>query len=291
MYMDIAGRRQPQNWVHRKQIPITDKGQPAEVTGFARRAEDQLKARAPEPSYPLSYDETQRLLKELQALKVANAELEAFNAAVSHDLCTPLTTINGYCQVLTELCSAQLDEQSKQFLHGIYAGTLRMKQLISSMLEFSRNTQVAAARETVDVSEVAKAVAAELKLAAPKRRVSFRIAEGITGNGDPGLWRSVLDNLLGNAWKYSAGREKTVIDFGTADVAGRRVCFVRDNGPGFDMTFADQLFLPFKRIAGADVAGNGIGLATVDRIVKRHGGRIWAESKPGKGATFFFTMQ
>ena len=126
---------------------------------------------------------------------------------------------------------------------------------------------------------------------APERSVAFLIAKGITINGDPGLWRCVLDNLIGNAWKHSAGREKTVIAVGRTNLGGRPAYFVRDNGPGFDMALADGLFLPFQRVPGTASEGHGIGLATVDRIVRRNGGRVWAESQPGAGATFYFTME
>ncbi|TWJ14316.1 sensor histidine kinase [Geobacter argillaceus] len=224
-------------------------------------------------------------------LAAANIELEAFNFTVSHDLRKPLSIIHGYCQLVQELCREQLDEQSKEFIQEIYEGTKSMNRLITSLLRFSRATRTEMRRETVDMSAMAKAVASELQLAEPERRVSFRIAEGITGNGDEGLWRIVLDNLIGNAWKYSANREEAVIEFDMKEVDGKPACFVRDNGPGFDMAHADKLYIPFQRIPGIDVEGHGIGLATVERIVRRHGGRIWAESEPGKGATFFFTME
>jgi len=291
MYMETERRRQPQLWMGRRQSADRSKCQAVEAPGMRRSADKELPARGSESGSVLSDSEAQGLLKKLQLLTAQNSELEAFNATVSHDLCTPLTTINGYCQVLRELCSDQLDANAKEYLQGIYEGTLRMKELISSMLEFSRVTQAAPHRETVDLSEMAGRVAQELKSATPKRRTAFRIAKGITGSGDPGLWRSVLDNLIGNAWKHSAGRAKTAIVFGQADLAGRPVYFVRDNGPGFDMAQADRLFLPFQRVPGTGADGHGIGLATVNRIVKRNGGRVWAESAPGAGATFYFTME
>ena len=288
MYMELERRREPQKWVSRSRAAEGGKKQHVESAEMQRRAEGA--SQAPEAGLSLSYHEARGLLEKLQVLTDANRELEAYNATVSHDLCTPLTAINGYCQVLREICGDQLDENAKDYLQGIYQGTLRMKALISSMLEFSRVTQPALNSERVDLSEMARAVAKELKLTAPNRAVTIRIAKGITDLGDPGLWRSVLDNLIGNAWKHSAGREKTVIAFGRKILAGSPVYFVRDNGPGFDMAQADRLFLPFQRVAGTGVQGHGIGLATVDRIVKRRGGRVWAESQPGAGATFFFTM-
>jgi signal transduction histidine kinase len=291
MYLETERRRQPQLWLGRSQSAERKKSQVGEAFGMRRSADGEPLARGVDSGASLSELDAQGLLRKLQLLTIQNGELEAFNATVSHDLCTPLTTINGYCQVLRELCGDQLDANAKEYLQGIYEGTLRMKELISSMLEFSRSTQVAATRQSVDLSEMAALVARELKVAAPKRRTTVRIGKGITGHGDPGLWRSVLDNLIGNAWKHSAGREKTAISFGRKDLAGKPVYFVRDNGPGFDMALADRLFLPFQRVPGTGIEGHGIGLATVDRIVKRNGGRVWAESAPGAGATFYFTME
>ena len=288
MYMELERRRAPQKWVSSSRAAEVGKKQRVESAEMQRRLEGA--PQAPEAGLTLSYLEARGLLEKLQVLTDANRELEAYNATVSHDLCTPLTAINGYCQVLREICGDQLDENAKDYLQGIYQGTLRMKELISSMLDFSRVTRPAMNSERVDLSEMAQAVAKELRLTAPKRAVTIRIAKGMTDLGDRGLWRSVLDNLIGNAWKHSAGREKTVIAFGRKNLAGRPVYFVRDNGPGFDMALADRLFLPFQRVAGTGVQGHGIGLATVDRIVRRQGGRVWAESAPGAGATFFFTM-
>jgi signal transduction histidine kinase len=291
MYMETERRRQPQLWMARSQSVERTKCHPVEAVGMRRSADKEQSARVSESGLHPGELDAQGLLRKLQLLTVQNSELEAFNATVSHDLCTPLTTINGYCQVLRELCSDQLDENAKEYLQGIYEGTLRMKELISSMLEFSRVTRPAPYSETVDLSKMAGLVAKELKSSAPKRRTTFRIGKGLTGSGDPGLWRSVLDNLIGNAWKHSAGQEKTAIAFGQTELAGKPVYFVRDNGPGFDMELADRLFLPFQRVPGTKAEGHGIGLATVDRIVKRNGGQIWAESAPGAGATFYFTME
>lgn len=291
MYIGIEDRRQPQNSSSKDYAARTNRRKLPAAAALQLGAEDLLRATGSETGFPLSHDETRKLLKDMQALTEANTELEAFNASVSHDLCTPLTAINGYCQVLTALCSDQLDAQSKSYLQGIYHATLRMKQLIASLLDFSRISQVQLNREPVDLSGMAQEVAAELQVTAPERRVTFRIAKGMVVKGDPGLCRSVLDNIIGNAWKYSLGREKTVISFGVTRLAGKAVYSVRDNGPGFDMALADRLFVPFQRIPGTTVEGHGIGLATVDRIIRRHGGQIWAESKPGGGATFCFTME
>lgn len=223
-------------------------------------------------------------------LEVANVELEAFNYTVSHDLRLPLTVISGYCQVIDEQFGPQLDEQCRNYIQEIYESTLRMERLIDTLLEFSRVTRVKMCRQNVDLTTMAKSVAGGLMAMSPERPGAFQVAPGIEVEGDPELLRVVLENLLGNAWKYAGSRDEGVIDFGLTEVDGTPVFFVRDNGPGFDMAHADKLFLPFQRLPGTEVEGHGIGLATVERVVRRHGGRIWAESEAGRGATFFFTL-
>lgn len=223
-------------------------------------------------------------------LAAANQELEAFNYSVSHDLRSPLTNINTYCQVIIELCGDKLDEQCKEYIKGAIDETLHMSKLIEVLLNFSRLTQCEIRREAVDLSETATAVALMLQMNDPERRVSLSIAKGITVSGDKDLLRAVMGNLLGNAWKHTGKRAEAVIEFGVMGVEGKSVYFVRDNGSGFDMTHLDKLFIPFKRIPGTDVEGDDIGLATVSRIINRHGGKVWAEGEPGKGATFYFTL-
>jgi PAS domain S-box-containing protein len=224
-------------------------------------------------------------------LAAANRELEAFNYTVAHDLRKPLTVVNSYCQTLKELCGSQLDAHCKEYLQEAYDGTLRMNLLIDALLNFSRLAHVELHRETVDLSGMAQVVAAELRLAELGRRVTFWIAEGISVNGDPNLLQVVLDNLLGNAWKYTATKEEAVIEFGMTEIEGKPACFVRDNGAGFNMADADKLFTPFQRLPSSEgFEGHGIGLATVERIISRHGGKIWAEGERGKGASFYFTL-
>ena len=225
-------------------------------------------------------------------LESANSELEAFNAAVSHDLKTPLSNINGICQALMELHADRLDEEGQDLVRDLHSSTLRMSELINTFLGFSRLSHCTLVRQTVGLSHMAKKVATELGMAEPARRVTFRIAEGVACDGDPALLRAVLDNLLGNAWKYSSRREDAVIEFGMTEHDGKPAYFVRDNGEGFDMARAERLFTPFHRLPDQEeFTGHGIGLATVQRIVTRHGGRVWAESKPGMGATFYFTLK
>lgn len=224
-------------------------------------------------------------------LAAVNIELEAFNYSVSHDLRRPLTVINGYCQILRDLCRNQLDAESLYYIHEMYEGSLQMNRIIDTLLKFSCVTRVAMNHEKVNLSSIAEDVVVGLKAAEPGRQVTFQIASGIDANCDAGLSWALLDNLIGNAWKFTGRVEKAVIEFGVAEEEGKPVYFVRDNGPGFEMALADKLFIPFQRLPGTDVEGHGIGLATVERIVKRHGGRVWAESQTGKGATFFFTLE
>ena len=225
-------------------------------------------------------------------LEAANQELEAFNYSVAHDLRGPLTVINGYCQLISEMCGANLDDSCREYLAQTNNVTLRMNQLIDALLRFSSVAHTEPHRETIDLSEMALTIAGDLKMKHPERRSVFLIAGDIRVSGDPKLLRVVLNNLLGNAWKYTGEREETVIEFGQAEIDGKPVCFVRDNGEGFPMVDADMLFLPFRRLHGSEqFKGFGIGLATVERIIRRHGGRIWAEGTPGKGATFYFTLE
>jgi light-regulated signal transduction histidine kinase (bacteriophytochrome) len=224
-------------------------------------------------------------------LEAANRELEAFNYTISHDLRTPLTVVRGYTQVLLEMYGCGPDEPGAGYLRKIDRAARKMEDLTATLLDFSRLSRSAIIREMVDLSGIAGIVALELKVNEPQRNATFTIADGVEAEGDAQLLRVVLENLIGNAWKYTNGKEEALIEFGTAEKDGSRALFVRDNGPGFDMTHADRLFRPFQRLPGAeDVAGHGIGLATVQRIIHRHGGRVWAEGDPGKGATFYFTL-
>ena len=223
-------------------------------------------------------------------LELANEELEAFSYTVSHDLRKPLTTISGYCQLLLDLCP-ELSVQGRDFVEEIIGGTNRMNQLIDTLLEFSRMSHSQISRQHVDLSEMATQVALELRMAEPQRQVEVVIAQGLKEQGDPRLLRVVLENLLGNAWKYSAGSEAGRIEFGSAPADGKTAYFVRDNGLGFDSSHAELLFTPFRRLPGTEqFTGFGIGLATVSRIITSHGGRVWAEGEQGKGATFHFTV-
>jgi len=226
-----------------------------------------------------------------EELEAANLELEAFNYTVAHDLRNPLNIINSYCQMIKELYGDKLDEKCLHYIQLVYEGSLQMNRLIEALLNFSRLTNAELKREHVDLSRMAHEVARELKRTDAARRVTFMISKTICANGDYNLLRVVLSNLLDNAWKYTGIREEAVIVFGEKEIDGQTVYFARDNGHGFDMADAHKLFAPFQRLPGAEeYRGFGIGLATVERIIRRHGGRVWAESEPGMGATFFFTL-
>jgi len=240
-------------------------------------------------------EEIERLNADLAAraaeLEAAYREMEAFNYTVAHDLRKPLTAISGFCQVLREVCGTRLDDQCKGYLQEVFDGTWRMNGLIDALLNFSHLAHVEPRREGVDLSAIAQEAVAELQLSEPARRVTFNIAERVRVQGDANLLRVVLDNLIGNAWKYTGSRDEGIIEFGIKEIEGMPVYFVGDNGTGFDMADADKLFVPFHRLPGAEESsGFGIGLATVERIVRRHGGRVWAEGESGRGATFYFTL-
>ena len=231
------------------------------------------------------------LAEKADELVAANIELEAFNYTVAHDLRQPLNVLSMYCQSIRLLCGDQLQEKCMGYVEGAYEAVLRMNRLIGGLLNFSRMGRIEPSREMVDLSTLAHEVANELKLSEPERQVDFGIADGIVANGDASLLRIVLDNLLGNAWKYTGMKEKADIEFGVRDLNGVPAYFIRDNGAGFDMTDADKLFTPFLQLPGGEkTKGFGIGLATVERIISKHGGKVWAEGELDKGACFYFTL-
>ena len=226
-------------------------------------------------------------------LENANRELEAFSYSVSHDLRAPLRSISGFSQVLTEDYADRLDAEGQDYLKRIGDASQRMAQLIDDLLDLSRLSRGEVRRARVDLSVLAQAVIADLAAAHPERRVDVNIAPGLTAEADPHLVRTVLVNLLGNAWKYSSRKAHAHVAFGTTtDEDGQPAFFVRDDGAGFDMAYADKLFGAFQRLHGMkDFPGTGVGLATVQRIVHKHGGRVWAEGVVDGGATFYFTLQ
>jgi light-regulated signal transduction histidine kinase (bacteriophytochrome) len=224
-------------------------------------------------------------------LQQANMELEAFSYSVSHDLRAPLRAIDGFSRALLDEYAAGMDEQAGHYLQRIRRGAQKMSQLINDLLDLSRVSRTLLRKEPISLTELARGVVAELQNSEPERQVAVQIADGISASGDGRLMTIVLSNLLGNAWKYTAKRQKAEIVFGQQDQGAETVFYVRDNGAGFDMAYAGKLFAPFRRLHNdSEFEGTGIGLATVQRIVARHRGRIWAEAMVDRGATFYFTL-
>ena len=225
-------------------------------------------------------------------LSAANRELEAFAYSVSHDLRAPLRGIDGFSQLLLEQHSVALGSQGMDYLQRVRRGIQRMGNLIDDLLKLSRVTRAPLIRASVDLSSMAAEIAADMQRQMPERKVAWRLQAGVAVMGDPGLMRIMMDNLLGNAWKYTRDAGAPVIEFGVTQRAGTGVeFFVRDNGAGFDMAYAARLFRAFQRLhASGEFEGTGIGLATVARIVERHGGRVRAEGETGKGATFHVAL-
>ncbi len=220
-----------------------------------------------------------------------NTELEAFVHSVSHDLRAPLRSIDGFSRALLEDLGERLDEAALDSVRRVRGATQRMKQLMEDLLALSHVTKTEIRDEAVDLSDLAKTIAGELLDDEPERKVTFEIADGLTARGDPSLLQMALENLLDNAWKFTSRHETGHIEFGSAKIGRELAYFVRDDGVGFDMAGRERLFVPFQRLhAESDFPGSGIGLPTVQRVVHRHGGRVWAEGSPEGGATFYFTL-
>jgi two-component system, sensor histidine kinase and response regulator len=231
------------------------------------------------------------LARQVDELNEVNRELETFSYTVSHDLRAPLNRIGGFSQALLDFHSAQLNDEARLYLQRIDKSARHMSDLVEDLLNFSRLTKVELNENRVNLSVVAAAIASDLRAREPERQVEFVIAPGTEVWGDASLLRAALLNLLENAWKFTRRREAGRIEFG-AENRGERVFFVRDNGAGFAMSEAPRLFRPFQRLhKESDFQGTGIGLATVERVIRRHGGRVWAEAAPERGATFYFTLR
>jgi light-regulated signal transduction histidine kinase (bacteriophytochrome) len=223
-------------------------------------------------------------------LEEANRELEAFSYSVSHDLRAPIRSIEGFSKALFEEYGEGLEAEGRDYLDRIRAATRRMSQLIDDLLGLSRINRAPLQRQQMDISNLAQKIISEIRERQGERAVSINIERGLTAEVDPGL-QALLENLLGNAWKFTAKRPQGRIDVGQEQHGEEIVFFVRDNGAGFDMAYAKMLFSPFQRFdSEAEFEGTGIGLATVQRIVSRHGGRVWADAAADRGATFFFTL-
>ena len=285
----------PRRW---QQIEIEFVSQIANHLGVALKHAELLR------SLRLEIDERQQaelrsqtlnkgLQQAIQELKAVNKELEAFSYSVSHDLRAPLRSIDGFSQALLEDCAEQLDTVGQDYLRRIRLATQRMGHLIDDMLTLSRVTRSDMHVESVDLSRLARGFCTDLQQTEPERQVEFAIQLGLVAQGDPNLLQVVLENLLNNAWKFTSKHPQAKIEFGAiAQTNGTLAYFVRDDGTGFDMAYADKLFTPFQRLhASHEFPGNGVGLATVQRIVYRSGGRVWAEGALDEGATFYFTLE
>lgn len=258
------------------------------ITGIIAIGQDITERKRIEEEQRKQRDHLEYLNGKLTAL---NKELESFSYSVSHDLNAPLNSIIGFCDILLNDSADKLDEQGKNYLRRVITASQHMVKLIRNLLDLARATRSEMRNETVNLSALVKMIAKELRERQPEHQVEIVIAEGLTAGGDPELLRIMLENLLGNAWKFTGKRQHAKIEFGAAQHDGKSVYFLRDNGVGFKMEFANKLFNAFQRLhPSTDFEGTGIGLATVQRIIHRHGGQILAEGEVDKGATFYFTL-
>jgi light-regulated signal transduction histidine kinase (bacteriophytochrome) len=224
-------------------------------------------------------------------LIASNKELEAFSYSVSHDLRGPLRSIDGFSKILLEEYGPSLGDQAKDYIGRVCASVGRMSQLIDDLLRLSRISRQEIKLTNTDLSALAGAVMADVRAADPNRAVELVVQPGLAAQTDPGLIRIALENLLGNAWKFTGKRERAKIEFGATAPDGQAVFFIRDNGAGFKVEYVNRMFTPFQRLhSEKEFPGTGIGLAITQRIIQRHGGRIWAEGSVGEGAVFYFTL-
>jgi signal transduction histidine kinase len=239
----------------------------------------------------INEDLERRVDQRTRELESSNKELEAFSYSVSHDLRAPLRTIDGFSLALQEDFSGSLDEQGRDYISRVRNGVQRMGTLIDALLQLSRVTRSEIQRERIDLSQLATLVFNEISTGDPERTLKWNAQPGVMADADPRLIRIALENLIGNAWKFTAKTPDAVIAFGSSLRDGQTVYFIRDNGAGFDMQYVDRLFTAFQRLHGErEFKGSGIGLATVSRVIHRHHGSIWAEGSTGQGATFYFTL-
>jgi light-regulated signal transduction histidine kinase (bacteriophytochrome) len=265
------------------EMPLRSVGTVQDITEV-HTAEEALKR--------LNEELEQRVAERTREMSVLNRELEAFAYSVSHDLRTPLRSIDGYASLLEEECGVLLNDDGKAYVRRIRTSSRRMGRLISDLLALAHLNRTELRYEMVDLTRAAHAIAHELVSTDPARTVQWRIDEGMQVWADAGLLGVVLQNLLGNAWKYTGATHNAVISFSQSTLADGTVEFcVRDNGAGFDMAYASQLFEPFKRLhAHHEFEGSGVGLATVHRVIERHGGRVRGEGSVGCGAAFYFSF-
>lgn len=236
-------------------------------------------------------DEQENPQKALTALEESRRELESLIYTVAHDLRAPLRTIDGFARALSEDCAHELDEDGRRYLQHVLDAAQRMSGMLEGLLSLARIQRAEFHRVSLDLSKTARDVVERLRAAEPARAVEVVMPDAIAAEGDPNLLTNALEALLKNAWKYTRGRDPARIEVGVKS-GNPRVYFVRDNGAGFDMSHAGRLFVPFQRLhSEREFEGTGIGLAAAHRIIRRHGGRIWAEAVPNGGATFYFTLK
>jgi len=233
-----------------------------------------------------------RVCRRTEELERSNRNLGAFTYSVAHDLRSPLRAMSGFSRVLLEGYGERLDETGREYAQRVCDATVRMARLIDDLLHLSRMSRAEVDRQRLDLSAIVRAIVADLEAQEPGRRAAFDVEDGIVAAVDGELFRTVLQNLLNNAWKFTAKREEARIQFGAIQAgAGKTAFFVRDNGVGFDDAYADKLFEPFQRLhSGDEYPGTGIGLASARQVVERHGGSIWAEGNVDQGATFYVTI-
>ncbi|MCX6221611.1 MAG: PAS domain-containing protein [Bacteroidia bacterium] len=288
--LELSGNMGPCRWITaRSETKYDDKGQ---IVGLRGTAQDITgRKQAEQEIQKLNQKLENRVAERTSQLEAANKELEAFAYSVSHDLRAPLRGIDGFSQVLLEEYNDQLDAQGQDYLHRVRSASQRMGQLIDDMLNLSRVTRSEINIQQVNLSEMFKEIADAFLGIEPERQVEFIIQKGIKEKGDSHLLRIVLENLIGNAWKFTSNHPTARIEFGVQHKNETQVYFVRDDGAGFNMKYAQKLFGAFQRLhKAAEFPGTGIGLATVQRVIHRHGGKIWAEAEIEKGATIYFTI-
>lgn len=251
-----------------------------EAINRSLRAEEEIKAL------------NEHLERRIRQLNEVNHELEAFSYSVSHDLRGPLNRMAGFSRALREFHAEQLDEEGRMYLQRIENSSRRMSELVEDLLNFSRLTRVEMNERPVDLSALVRGIAADLTARDTARQVQFHVQDDVKAWGDPTLLQAAMQNLLENAWKFTRKNATANITFGTVETADGPTFYLRDDGAGFNMSDSSRLFHPFQRLhRDSEFEGTGIGLATVDRIIRRHGGRIWAESRVGEGAVFYFTLR